>query len=137
MEYNNEIEEGIINIPKAMNITNQFFTHLKPKNLLLRQNSLFSNMKKAPFILKEKVFRNRDILSKTTKIDKYRYNMKIEDNLSTTTKDSNHDKLKKVTFSIVEIIRVENYKKYNKLNYIKKVENENINDSYYKICSIF
>ena len=137
MEYNNEIEEGIINIPKAMNITNQFFTHLKPKNLLLRQNSLFSNMKKAPFILKEKDFRNRDILSKTTKIDKYRYNMKIEDILSTTTKDSNHDKLKKVTFSIVEIIRVENYKKYNKLNYIKKVENENINDSYYKICSIF
>ena len=137
MEYNNEIEEGIINIPKAMNITNHIFTYQKPKNLFFRQNSLSSNMMKVPFILKEKDFGNRDILNKTTKFDKYRFNMKIEDNISTTTKDSNHDKIKKVTFSIVEIIRVENYKKYNKLNYIKKVDNENRNESYYKICSIF
>ena len=137
MEYNNEIEEGIVNIPKSMNITNQFLTYQKQKNLLFRQNSLSSNMMKAPFILKEKDFRNRDILNNTTKIDDYRFKMKIEDNLSTTTKASNHDKLKKVTFSIVEIIRVENYKKYNKLNYIKKVENENRNESYNKICSIF
>ena len=137
MEYNNETEEGIVNIPKAMNITNQFFTFQKPKNIFFRQNSISSNMMKTPFILKEKDFVNRDILNKTTKIDKYRFNMKIEDNISTTTKDSNYDKIKKVTFSTVEIIRVENYKKYNKLNYIKKVENENINESYYKICSIF
>ena len=36
-----------------------------------------------------------------------------------------NDKLKKVTFSTVEIIRVANYKKYNKLNTIKKNVNNN------------
>ena len=46
-----------------------------------------------------------------------------------------HDKLKKVTFSTVEIIRVANYKKYNKLNSIKKIGSEE--KTYDKICSIF
>ena len=36
-----------------------------------------------------------------------------------------NDKIKKVTFSTVEIIRIENYKKYNKINVIKKNENYN------------
>ena len=137
MEYNNEIEEGIINIPKSMYIANKFFTHQNPQKLISRQNSISSNMMKSPFILKEKDFRNRDIIKSPTKFDTYRYNMKIEDNFSTTTKASVHDKLKKVTFSTVEIIRVENYKKYNKLNTIKKVENDYFNESYNKICSIF
>ena len=46
-----------------------------------------------------------------------------------------NDKIKKVTFSTVEIIRIENYKKYNKINTIKKnEENISINESN---CTIF
>ena len=137
MEYDNEIDEGIINIPKAMNITNQFFTHQKPKYLHFRQNSLVPNMMKASSLLGDKDFRNTDILKNRTKIGTFRNNNKLEDNVSTTTKASIHDKIKKVTFSTVEIIRVEKYKKYNKLNCIKKVENENDNESYNEICTIF
>ena len=137
MEFNNEIDEGIINIPKSMKIANTFFTQKKPKYPHFRQNSLLPNMMKAPSLLREKDFNNRDILKNKTKMGIYRSNKKSEDNLSTTTKASVHDKIKKVTFSTVEIIRVENYKRYNKLNSIKKVEIGNENERYNNICHIF
>ena len=59
-------------------------------------------------------------------MDKYKINYK-DINLLTTkfSIDSINDKIKKVTFTTVEIIRVENYKKYNKLNTTKKNENYN------------
>ena len=70
--------------------------------------------------------RIKDKLNLTTKIDRFRmdYNRDIN---STTTKTSEepNDKIKKVTFSTVEIIRVFSYKKYNKLNTSKKNENYN------------
>ena len=53
------------------------------------------------------------------------YNRDI--NIATTkaSEVSINDKIKKVTFTTVEIIRVDNYKKYNKLNTSKKKENYN------------
>ena len=63
---------------------------------------------------------DNDILNNTVRYDKYKYNIKSDDSNSTTSKSSINDKFKKVTFSTVEIIRVANYKKYNKLNTIKK-----------------
>ena len=68
-------------------------------------------------------------INSTITYDKNKFYFKNEDNSnSTTSKSSSNDlKIKKVTFSTVEIIRVKNYKRYNKLNTAKKneeVENE-------------
>ena len=53
------------------------------------------------------------------------YNIKNNDCNSITTSSSNNDKsVKKVTFSTVEIIRVEKYKKYNALNNYSKIDIE-------------
>ena len=79
-----------------------------------------------------------DKFNTTIKINKYKINLKNKDINSTTTKLSNgsaNDKIKKVTFSTVEIIRVKNYKKYNKLNTSKK--NENISFNLDNKCKIY
>ena len=53
------------------------------------------------------------------------YNIKNNDCNSITTSSSNNDKsVKKVTFSTVEIIRVEKYKKYNAVNNYSKIDIE-------------
>ena len=136
MEYNTEIEEGRINVPKSLNISNKFFIDKNPKCRHFRQNSLNLIKPKLNSSLNESDFTNKDILNNTVKNDKYKNYLKTEDNNSTTTKTSVNDKLKKVTFSTVEIIRIANYKKYNKLNSIKKIGSEE-NKTYDKMCSIF
>ena len=137
MEYvnENEIEEGIINnIPNSINISNKFIDEKKSSSSL---NNLIQNISSlnSPIKLTEKDFKNNHIYN-TDKHDKYKYSLKFEDSNSATTKYSINDKIKKVTFSTVEIIRVANYKKYNKLNNIKKGE---LNNSWINEinCSIF
>ncbi len=74
----------------------------------------------------------------TTKIKTYRNSLKSEDNSSYTTKfsmGSIHEKIKKVTFSTVEIIRIENFKRYNKMNTLKKNENNIL--STFSNCILF
>ena len=68
-----------------------------------------------------------DKLNLTTKIDRFRMDYNRDINIATTkaSEGSINDKIKKVTFTTVEIIRVDNYKKYNKLNTFKKKENYN------------
>ena len=129
MELNNENEldtdEGFINkIPISINISNKFLFESKSCLKHCRKNSIIINRLNIPNRLSEKDFDN-DILNNTVRYDKYKYNIKYEDSNSTTSKSSMNDKLKKVTFSTVEIIRVANYKKYNKLNTIKKNVNNN------------
>ena len=129
MELNTENEldtdEGIINkIPISINISNKFLSESKSCLKHCRKNSIIINRLNIPNKLSEKDFDN-DILNNTVRYDKYRYNIKSEDSNSTTSKSSINDKFKKVTFSTVEIIRVANYKKYNKLNTIKKNINNN------------
>ena len=142
MEYNNkkekekESEEGIINmVPKSINISNKF---LCDKNTtphkFYRKNSLSINTLNIPSNIGEKDYTKNSILN-IVRVDKYKYNLKFEDSNSTATKSSINDKLKKVTFSTVEIIRVENYKKYNKLNAIKRSNNNSWID--YNNCLIF
>ena len=46
-----------------------------------------------------------------------------------------NDKIKKVTFSTVEIIRIENFKRYNKMNTLKKNENNIL--STFSNCKLF
>ena len=129
MELNNENEfdtdEGIINkIPISINISNKFLSESKSCLKHYRKNSIVIKRINIPNKFSEKDF-NNDILNNTVRYDKYKYNIKSEDSNSTTSKSSMNDKLKKVTFSTVEIIRVANYKKYNKVNTIKKNINNN------------
>ena len=140
MEYNNEkekeSEEGIINmVPKSINISNKFLCNKKTTpHKFYRKNSLSINTLNIPSNIGEKDYTKNSILN-TVRVDKYKYNLKFEDSNSTATKSSINDKLKKVTFSTVEIIRVENYKKYKKLNAIKRSNNNSWID--YNNCLIF
>ena len=95
-------------------------TELSSKHF--RQNSFTLNNSNIniPTVLSAKDFNNHDILSNTVRLSNNKYKLNCEDNNSTATKSSINDKLKKVTFSTVEIIRVKNYKEYNRLNTVKK-----------------
>ena len=115
--------EGIINnIPNSINLSNKFLSESPSKHF--RQNSLTLNIINIPTILSAKDFKNNAIFNNTVRPDNYKYQLKFEDSNSTATKSSINDELKKVTFSTVEIIRVKNYKKYNRSNSIKKNENQ-------------
>ncbi len=70
-------------------------------------------------IFSDKKLNEIDNLNNSAIIDKNKIYLKSEDNNSTTSKSSINDKIKKVTFSTVEIIRIKNYKNYNKLNSYK------------------
>ena len=68
--------------------------------------------------------------------DSNKISLKNEDNNSTKSKSPiKDDKIKKVTFSSVEVIRVKNFKRYNKLNTAKKNEEEVDDD--YNNCILF
>ena len=125
INYNEDDNEGEINIPKVMKLSNKSFLYKKMKLDNYRKNNL-SNISVNSF-LSDTNYDNNDKLNNTVIIDKNKFFLKNEDNNSTTSKSSMNDKIKKVTFSTVEIIRVKNYKRYNKLNTAKKneeVENE-------------
>ena len=137
MEYNNEkeTEEGIVNkIPLSINISNKFLGDKSSPYSHLRKKSLTISTLDIANILPENEYSDNSILN-TVRVEKYKYNLKFEDSNSTATKSSINDKIKKVTFSTVEIIRVANYKAYNKLNTIRK--NDNIPWANYNNCLIF
>ena len=124
--YETEIEyEGKINIPNITINTNKFFKEKANKFSLLRINSVQTD--ESSNLSNDHI---DDKFDSTIKINKNKINLKNKDINSTTTKLSNgsvNEKIKKVTFSTVEIIRVKNYKKYNKLNTSKKNENTSFN----------
>ena len=134
-EINDIEEEGNINsIPSSFHISNKLlldnnisFGFYRQKSLTLNKYDISRNLSNKDFKIK---------LNSTAKVDKFRYNMKLEDGNSYTTKSSINYKIKKVTFSTVEIIRVTNYKNYNKLNSYKRVD---LNNGWFnnKNCLIF
>ena len=121
-----ETEGTINNIPTSINISNKFISDYSEFSKHFRQNSFtFRNSNKSiSTVLSAKDFKNNDIFNSTARLDKSKFRSKCEDCYSTATKSSLNDKLKKVTFSTVEIIRVKNYKRYNRMNSIKKNEND-------------
>ena len=130
-DFETEIDEGNINIPKIMSMSKKFLKD-KTKNFsLLRNNSFNVKNKDICNFITDNYLKADDKLNYTAKINKYKSNFRSEETNSTSM-GSNNEKIKKVTFSTVEIIRVENYKRYNKLNTIKKNEN-----SSEKICILF
>ena len=72
-------------------------------------------------------------------LNKFNVKLKRADSNSTTSITTNTDKIKKVTFSTVEIIRIQNYKQFNKSNSYKvedcNIDKNNLNIDDY--CLIF
>ena len=123
IDLDKDTSEMNVNIKQYKSITN--------KNLFLEDKKRLKQSLK----VNNKIDRISTIKNKKKNFDCY----------SITTSSSYNDKtVKKVTFSTVEIIRVEKYKKYNAMNnyskaYIQKnmedVKNNNINDE--STCFIF
>ena len=55
----------------------------------------------------------------TIEINKHRVKLKRTESDSTTSVNTNTEKIKRVTFSTVEIIRIQNFKQFNRLNSYK------------------
>ena len=135
-----EIEsEGNVNsIPSSINITNKFLSDKNTSFVFSRNNSFILNQLNISNISRDLKYKDFNIKkNKTMKNEKYKYNIKTEDVNSITTKSSINYKLKKVTFSTVEIIRVTNYKRYNKFNSYKRADFNNFSWFYHKNCFIF
>ena len=102
MKFDNEIiiEEGKINnIPKTINVSYRLINNSTKTDQRNTINNIPINT------IKNKMF-----------IKNYISKLKSVGSNSTTSINSNNDKIKKVTFSTVEIIRIKNYKQFNKLN---------------------
>ena len=122
MEENYDVEnEEIINIPKIMSLSNILSEEKKLKLKKDRTRNLsFSGIHSFLSVIDLKANH------KFNKTDTFDKNIKNRHN-SITYRPSINEKNKKVTFTNVEVIRVKNYKKYNKLNSSKKKEEEEIN----------
>ncbi len=111
MKFDNEIviEEGKINnIPKTINASYRLLSNSTKKDQRNSINNVPINK------INNKIF-----------IKNYISKLKSVGSNSTTSINSNNDKIKKVTFSTVEIIRIKNYKQFNKLNSYKTDDKNN------------
>ena len=73
-------------------------------------------------------------------INKHKVKLKRTDSNSTTSINTNTDKIKRVTFSTVEIIRIKNFKRFNKLNSYTndEIKSEKNNNNYLMDnCNVF
>ena len=135
-DYESDNEGVIINTPKIMTLSNKSSIDKKINSEDYKKFSL-SDKRISSFLL-ENQNDNCDRIEKKNKtviIDKNKFFMKNDDNNSTTCKSSINDKIKKVTFSTIEIIRVKNFKRFNKLNSAPK--NEEINESDNANCIMY
>lgn len=129
-EFGDE-NEGKINIPKVLNLSHKFsLDKLDNENRLdnaletKRTKTKSMHMKNPSSTFQNKYFIDDNINSSDI-VDKKKLYIKTEVNPS-----RNRAKIiKKVRFAKVEIIGVKNYKRYNKLNAIKKNDIEEQKDS--------
>lgn len=127
--------EGVINIPKVMKLSS---ISLIEKKLRLKghKKKSISTTTLPTLSLYDDNFDDNDKLNTSIIYDRNKISLKNEDNNSTKSKSPvKDDKIKRVTFSSVEIIRVKNFKRYNKLNTAKKNEEEV--DDEYNTCILF
>ena len=138
MKSNEKITgEGKINlIPKTIKVSKRFLpNNNSPKKYKIILNKYFKE-KKEQYLNEIKV-NNKPM--NTMEINKHRVKLKRTESNSTTSVNTNTEKIKRVTFSTVEIIRIQNYKQFNRLNSYKndeiKIEkkNWNLTDN----CTIF
>ena len=134
----NEGNEGTINTPKVMTLSNLSSKTLDTKFNLTNYKKISSSSKNIkPFKLDDSDIKiggsaklnNKDYICSTFK-------KSATSKISKSPQSDN--KIKKVSFSSVQIVRVKNYKRYNKLNTSKKVEDDEKNDeSYSQNCILF
>ena len=132
MEEDNELdnERVIINTPKIMTLSNKSSIDKKVNSDDYKKVSLSDKNVSAFLLDNDKNFERNEKKTKTIIFDKNDFFMKNDDNNSTTYKSSNNDdKIKKVTFSTIEIIRVKNFQRLNKINSAPKKEEVNESDN--------
>ena len=134
--YESDKEGVIITTPKIMTLLYKSSIDKKFNSEDYKKFSL-SDKKISSFLLDNDNdnFDKNEKKNKSLIIDKNKFFMKNDDNNSTTSKSSINDKIKKVTFSTIEIIRVKNFKRLNKLNSAPK--NEEIHESDNTNCIIY
>ena len=104
-------DECIINsIPQSINISSRSLTY----NYIQKNESNNNSNKK-----------NAKLLNKILFLKKYSQKIKSADGSTTTAINSNTEKIKEVTFSTVEIIRIQSVKQFNKLNSYTNTEIKN------------
>ena len=139
MENHKNASENIQNIQQTVtqytNLNNNVNNNLKSS--FYRKNTLCFDTKNNFHFLIKKDIQPKDKINIIESSDKNKLNLNEDINSETTSTISLNDKIKikRVTFSTIEIIRVEKYKKYNKLNYIKK--NDSYKDSLNPNCILF
>ena len=127
--------EGVINIPKVMKLSSISLIEKKLRLKGYKKKSI-STTTLPTLSLYDDNFDDNDKLNTSIIYDRNKISLKNEDNNSTKSKSPvKDDKIKRVTFSSVEIIRVKNFKRYNKLNTAKKNEEEV--DDEYNTCILF
>ena len=134
-------EGEINNIPKTINVSKRFLSrNYSPKNYKTILYNYYSSRNVNNSINKIN-YRNIPKINKsidTIELNKYKIKLKRTESNSTTSISSNNEKIKKVTFSTIEIIRIQNYKKFNRLNSYKTDEIQKANHNYDdNNCSIF
>ena len=135
-DYESDNEGVIINTPKIMTLSNKSSIDKKLNSDDYKKVSLSDKRVSAFLLDNDNNFERNEKKTKTVKFDGNEFFMKNDDNNSTTCKSSNNDdKIKKVTFSTIEIIRVKNFKRLNKLNSAPK--NEEIHESDNTNCIIY
>ena len=125
MEENYDVEnEEIINIPKIMSLSDLLSEEKKLK--LNKQKTRNLSISSVNSFLSYNDLNDNEKFNKNDIIDK---NIRNRHSNSITSRSSLDEKNKKVTFTNVEVIRVKNYKRYNKLNTSKKNEEEEIKNN--------
>ena len=125
MEENYDVEnEEIINIPKIMSLSDLLSEEKKLK--LNKQKTRNLSISSVNSYLSYNDLNDNEKFNKNDIIDK---NIRNRHSNSITSRSSLDEKNKKVTFTNVEVIRVKNYKRYNKLNTSKKNEEEEIKNN--------
>ena len=105
-------------IPQSVNASTRLLSIKLSKNI----SNVASNndIKKKDFEIK-----NAKLLHKIIFLKKYGKKIKSADGSTTTAINSNSEKIKQVTFSTVEIIRIKSVKHYNKLNSFSNIDIRN------------
>ena len=125
MEENYDVEnEEIINIPKIMSLSDLLSEEKKLK--LNKQKTRNLSISSVNSFLSYNDLNDNEKFNKNDVVDK---NIRNRHSNSITSRSSLDEKNKKVTFTNVEVIRVKNYKRYNKLNTSKKNEEEEIKNN--------
>ena len=117
MKYNEKITgEGKINlIPKTIKVSKRMLPNNNtPSKYKIVLNKYFK-AKREQNLNEIKI--NKPI--NTIEINKHRVKLKRTESNSTTSVNTNTEKIKRVTFSTVEIIRIQNFKQFNRLNSYK------------------